>query len=315
MRHEAHVRLVDAHAEGDRGHHHDPVLPQEPRLVRRARPGVHARVVRHGVDALLHQEGRGLLHGGPREAVDDSGVTGVLAADQLQHLLERVVLRSDPVLDVRPVEAGDEVPGLLQAEPRHDLGVGGLGGRRGQRDPRHLRPALVQHRQREVVGPEVVTPLGDAVRLVDREERDRPPVEQPLGALGAQALGGQVEQVQLAAEERLLDRLPLVRVLRRVEESGPHPEGGQRVHLVLHQRDEGRDDDARAFSDQRRDLVAERLAAAGRHQHEGVAAADDLLDDLLLLTAEGAVAEHAVQYLQSVGGLGGVGGNVGECHP
>src|SRR5882762_5723676 len=39
-------------------------------------------------------------------------------------------------------------------------------------------PALVQRGQREVDGPEVVAPLGNAVRLVDREQRNRAPVEQ-----------------------------------------------------------------------------------------------------------------------------------------
>ncbi len=303
--HEAHVGLVDAHAEGDRGHDHDPVLAQEAGLVRGARGGVHARVVAHRVDALLHQEGRGLLHGGPREAVDDAGVPLVLGPDQLQQLLERVVLRGDPVLDVRPVEAGDEVPGLVEAEPGGDLGVRGRGGRRGQRDPRHLRPPLVQHRQGEVVRPEVVAPLGDAVRLVDREERHLALVEEALRALGAQPLGGQVQQVQLAGEEELLDGAPLVEALGGVEEPGPHPERGERVYLVLHQRDQRRDHHAGAASDQRRDLVAERLAAAGRHQHQCVAATRDMLDDLLLLAAEGVVPEDAVQHLQGIVGARG----------
>ena len=37
MRDEAHVGLVDAHAEGDGGHHDDAFLAQEARLMRRAR--------------------------------------------------------------------------------------------------------------------------------------------------------------------------------------------------------------------------------------------------------------------------------------
>ena len=69
----------------------------------------------------------------------------------------------------------------------------------------------------------------------------------------------------------------------------------QRLHLVLHERDERRDDDAGARPDKRGDLVAQRLAAAGRHQDQRVAAPDDVLDDLLLLPAERLVAEHAVQ--------------------
>ena len=43
------------------------------------------------------------------------------------------------------------------------------------------------------------------------------------------------------------------------------------------------------------DLVPHRLAAAGRHQHERVAAADQVADDdLFVLVAEALVAEHVV---------------------
>ena len=56
-----------------------------------------------------------------------------------------------------------------------------------------------------------------------------------------------------------------------------------------------------AGAHQRGDLVAQRLAAAGRHQHERVAAAADVLDDLGLLAAERVVAEDAVQCLQGLG--------------
>src|SRR3954463_10059067 len=60
---------------------------------------------------------------------------------------------------------GAEGGGLAEPQPGRDLRVRGRGGGRGQRDPRHVGPALVQRGQREVVGPEVVPPLGDAVRL------------------------------------------------------------------------------------------------------------------------------------------------------
>jgi hypothetical protein len=50
---EAHVGLVDAHAEGDGGHHHDAVLAQEAVLVAAAHVGVQAGVVGQGAHALL----------------------------------------------------------------------------------------------------------------------------------------------------------------------------------------------------------------------------------------------------------------------
>ena len=181
-----------------------------------------------------------------------------------------------------------------------------VGGGGGQRDPRDLGPALVQHRQLQVVGPEVVPPLGHAVRLVDGEQGDGAAVQQLDGLPHAQPLGRQVEQVELAGEVGVLDLAPLERLLRRVEEPGAHAERGQRVDLVLHEGDQRRDDDAGALPDQRGHLVAERLAAAGGHEHERVAAADDGVDDLGLLAAEGVVPPDAVQHLGRRGqrGLG-----------
>ena len=199
---------------------------------------------------------------------------------------------------------GHEVLGGAEVEPLGDLLVGLGGGGRGQRDPRHLRPALVQHRQGQVVRPEVVPPLGHAVRLVDREQRDLAPLQQPLGAGGLQRLGGQVEQVELPGGELGLHHPALARVLGGVEEAGPHTERPQRVHLVLHERDERRDHHPDAGSVQRRDLVAQRLAAAGGHEHERVAAVHDVLDDLRLAAAEGVVPEDPAQHLQRTVDLG-----------
>ena len=62
----------------------------------------------------------------------------------------------------------------------------------------------------------------------------------------------------------------------------------------------GEIDHADAVADQRRDLVAQRLAAAGRHEHQRVAAADHVLDDLLLVAAERVVAEDPAQHLRRV---------------
>ncbi|MGC0330184.1 hypothetical protein RKD23_003174 [Streptomyces sp. SAI-170] len=131
------------------------------------------------------------------------------------------------------------------------------GGRRRERDARHVRPALTEQGQGEIVGAEVVAPLGHAVCLVDREDRDLAAGEQVEGGVQAQPLRRQVEQVQLARQELGLHRPALVEVLRGVHEAGPHAQRTQCVHLVLHQRDQRGDDDTCAGSDQGGDLVAQ----------------------------------------------------------
>ncbi|MGX1223775.1 hypothetical protein RKD42_005034 [Streptomyces ambofaciens] len=292
---EPHVRLVDAHAEGDGRHDHQALLAQEPRLVRRAGARVQARVVGHRLHTVAREELGGLLDGVAREAVHDARVPGVLLAQEAQELLLGVRLRHDPVLDVGPVEAGHEVPRRRHVQPLGDLAMGGVGGRRREGEAGHVRPALAEQRQGEVVGPEVVAPLGDAVRLVDGEEGDLAAGEQVEGGVQAQSLGRQVQQIELSGEVLGLHHAPLVEVLRGVHEPGPHAERPQGVDLVLHQRDQRRDHDARAGPDQGRDLVAQRLSAAGRHEDDGVATGDHVLDDRLLLAAEGVVPEDPVQ--------------------
>ena len=121
---------------------------------------------------------------------------------------------------------------------------------------------------------------------------------------GQKALGGQVEQIELSGEVGALGRRALVVPLRRVEVPGAHPGRVQGVHLVVHQRDQRGDDDPGALPHQRRDLVAQGLAAAGGHEHHRVAAADHVVDHVGLEAAELVVPEDGAQHVAGGGGGG-----------
>lgn len=137
---------------------------------------------------------------------------------------------------------------LAEVEPLGDLLVRRFGGGRGERDARDVGPAFGELAEHEVVGPEVVSPLRHAVRLVDREECDGALAEETPGRFGAQALRGDVEEVEFAREVGLFDPGTLSRVLGRVEERGADADREERVDLVLHEGDERGDDDAGARS-------------------------------------------------------------------
>src|SRR3970282_2597541 len=76
-------------------------------------------------------------------------------------------------------------------------------------------------------------------------------------------------------------------------------------------RDERRDDEPGPLADERGDLIAERLAAAGRHEHERVAAGERGVDDGFLEAAEFGVAEDVAQELR--GAVGGAADTVASA--
>ena len=161
-----------------------------------------------------------------------------------------------------------------------DLAVGRGRRRRGERHARNARESLGEVAEREVVGPEVVTPLRHAVGFVDRDDAERAALQERCGLRRStdareRHRAGRARPRGTPARPRAARRR-----LGRVEVGGAHAVGDERVDLVVHEGDERADDEPRARAHERRHLVRDALAATGRHQHDCVAAADHLLDDL-----------------------------------
>ena len=156
--------------------------------------------------------------------------------------------------------------------------------------PRHIRNL-------KVLRPEIVAPLRHAVRLVDRKQGDGNLLKQPLKAVREQALRGDVQQVGGPREQSLLDAASFIGGKARVQIVGAKPVLFESENLVLHEGDQGRDHNADAGAQDRRDLVADGLAASGRHQHECVLPAHDAFDDFQLMGAERVVA---VEFAEDV---------------
>ena len=151
----------------------------------------------------------------------------------------------------------------------------------------------------EVGRAEVVAPLRDAVRLVDDEEatgcarrasRNRG-VDEPLGRGedDARGAGGDAPSPRPRSRPRRRELLSC---------DGGDAELAQLVALVLHQRDQRRDDERGAGQVQRGQLVAQRLAGAGRHDRERRLARQHVLDHRCLALAQVPEAEGAAQQLR-----------------
>src|SRR5690606_10392326 len=75
-------------------------------------------------------------------------------------------------------------------------------------------------------------------------------------------------------------------------------------NLDGHQRQQRRNDEPHAGANDRGNLVAERFTAARRHQHEGIVAGNDVLDDARLWSPERIIAINGLEDFEGGGGHG-----------
>jgi len=170
-------------------------------------------------------------------------------------------------------------------------------GRQGQsRDPSVL---VEQRLELAIVGAEIVAPLADAMRLVNRDQRQRNTPEQLPEARGRRSFGSDVEKVELTAAKALDG--PLAVAVRRGQRRRANAQCLRAANLVMHQRDQRRNDQRRAFPGERRQLIAERLARAGRHHRQRMLSREHAAHDVLLRAAEGVEAKRLFENRVRVG--------------
>jgi hypothetical protein len=129
------------------------------------------------------------------------------------------------------------------------------------------------------------------MRFVNRDQRRLALGQHLAEARHAQPLRRNEEELQ-AAIQVIHAGLPRL----RPAEAGVNPPHSQAKQqelgcLVLHQSDEWRDDQSRSAQRNRRQLVAERLAKAGRHHQQQIAPRDGRATDRLLIGAKTFKAE------------------------
>ena len=256
---EAHVRLVDSHAEGDGGHNYVHLLGEEFVLVVGTGFGIQSRVVGERLDAVDFQQGSHLLHLLPAQAVDDAGPSRILL-DIPDDVLLGFDLVAHLVKQVGPVERRLEHPRIRNGEVFHDIALHLRGGRGGEGDDGRVTDLVDEVADPPVFRTEIVSPFRDTVGLIYRIERNLDFLEQLDVLLLGEGLGRHVQQFGGAGQQVGLDFGHLGAAQRGIQEmcdalvAGYETADG--IHLVLHQGDERGDDDGRPFHDQGRQLVA-----------------------------------------------------------
>ena len=321
VHHQAHVLLVHAHAEGGRGDDGADFVEDEGVLVRDLLGGVHLAVERQRGDAVPRQLVREVARPlRARDVHDGRASAAEQQAAQVPVLLLLGVRVDDRILQVFPGGGRREEPQVQpQLRPEVVADVGDhllLRRRREARDGNRrtlplLLPQLADEvADVEVIDAEILPPRGKTVRLVDDEPHHVAREQQLLDRLRPQHFRRDVQQRRRSVRHPP-DRL---RAAQRVEQAvdGDRFRDAPRrqvVHLVLHQRLQGRNDHRQAVHrpplHERRQLEGERLAAARRENGQQRLAVHrrlhrPLLHGLAVEEAEGVVAEDAPQPLVDV---------------
>ena len=303
MDNRAHVRLVDAHAERDRGNDDFKVSPQECGLHAVAILGRHAGVIGRRGHARLQQlglrlgglAGRSVHDRRPPRVVKHQPCQG--GGPERRHELHEFDLQ---VLAPEPMNRALAVP---QAQLVDHVALDDGRGRRRQRDHRGRAQGRQALAQASVLRPEVMAPHGDAMRLVNRDQARRALGQEFGKARHGQTLGSDVEKIQLARDILLAHAPRFEPVAPRMDPLGLEPLLAQLVRLVLHQCDQRADHDRGIAAGDSGQLVAQRLARSGRHDEQHVPAGHDILADRLLVGAEGGVPEaRSQQFAQPLRG-------------
>jgi hypothetical protein len=96
----------------------------------------------------------------------------------------------------------------------------------------------------------------------------------------------------------LVEDKPLVAArLRAVQEQNGHAERSQLLHLVSHQRDQGRDHERQPAKHQGGQLKAQTFARAGGHDADEVVAGNDVFDNVALVWPKPRQPKDAVQQV------------------
>ncbi len=136
-----------------------------------------------------------------------------------------------------------------------------------------------------------MTPLADAVRFVDRHQRALDVGDHAAEQAVSQTLWGYVRDAVLAAAEAPQAIGELGALESRGEIGRAHAPLGEGLDLIVHQRDEGRDDQRGSRKQRRRELIHEALSAPGGRHEQHLSPGEEGLNRVLLPRAKRGVSE------------------------
>ena len=229
-------------------------------------------------------------------AVHDAALARMARHDRLD-IRAQVSTRAKRQCDIVSREGADELAGLAGEQARDDVGARARRSGRGDGDHRWVAERAGDAENFAVVGPEIVGPARDAMRLVHCQQLwpqtlqhgDRRGLRQPFRR--------EIEQGDAPCADEIEDTLRFLRFARRMQRAGDDAFRTQGLDLVAHQRNERGDDDGGPAPGDGGQLIEQRFARAGRHDRKHILASQHVRDDLLLAGPKVRVPENALKRI------------------
>ena len=297
MYHKPHIGFVDTHTECYGGHNHIQALHDEVVLGLVALRRLHTGMVGACIDIVGPEYLRQLLHLLARQAVHYAALAGVLqdeADDVLVHVLG---LGAHLIVEVGAIEGTDKIISLQYAQTLLYVAAYLVRGRGGKRYDGSTSNLIDYRTYPAVFRTEVVSPLGDTVCLVHGIETYLYITQEILGLLLGKRLWSHIKQFRAPCLDILLDLIHLLTGKAGVQimcNAIVLADLAYGIHLILHQGYKGRQDYRSALHYQGRQLVAQALSSARRHQDKRIVPSQKVVDDILLLSLERTETEIAL---------------------
>ncbi len=173
-------------------------------------------------------------------------------------------------MDIRTIKSPQERNGGNAIKQLfNDFRLGLCISRRGKGREWHVqRPPQLADTQ--IVWPEIMAPLADTMRLIDRNHIYANAAQHLRHATRRQPLWRHIQELKAPLFQRLPNGVSFFLGIARGQRASLNPSFTQPSHLIAHQSNEWRNNDCHTVAHQGRQLEAQRLPATSRHNGKRV---------------------------------------------
>ncbi len=247
VNHEPHIGLVDTHSKGDRRHDDLRFVVDEGFLPPGAFVVAQSGVVRRAAVAELLQRACQRFGLGSTDAINQSGLI-TMPIDHRNDLIDRLAAFGDVIDKVGTKKISHQDLGIAKPQRGGDFFLDGGCRGCGVSVHRDVAESIPQHSQFPILRAKIVSPDADAVSFVDGKITDTLAGQKLQHLRPDQCLWGQIQQSATTAANLIGDLSSTVGRLSAVKRRGRDSDFAQGVDLVLHQRNQRRNDDSKPFT-------------------------------------------------------------------